>query len=80
MADDTNLTFKGPLRADLSVAAPRAVPLCISLCEPICARSDYEITFDVFGNHVATITVRGMTRLFNCRDEQNDAVVGAAEL
>ena len=42
------------------------VPVCIKLCEPICARSEYEIGVTVFDRPVATIKVAGLTRFFNC--------------
>jgi len=60
-----------PLDVDMNmhVEAREPVPLCISICEPICARSEYQITFDIFDQPVGRIVVRGMTRLFNCDDE-----------
>lgn len=60
-----------PLSVDMNmrVSAKEPVPLCISICEPICARSDYQITFDIFDQPVGRIQVRGITRLFDCRDE-----------
>jgi len=42
------------------------LPVCLRVCEPVCAESDYQITVSLFGNSVATITVKGLTRLFNC--------------
>lgn len=62
-----------PLAVDMNmrVSAKEPVPLCISICEPICARSDYQITFDIFDQPVGRIVVRGITRLFNCSDEPN---------
>jgi hypothetical protein len=61
-----------PVAVDMSmhVTAREPIPLCIKLCEPICAKSDYTIGINIFDNPFASITVRGMTRLFNCRDEQ----------
>jgi hypothetical protein len=54
---------------NMSVSARQPLPLCISLCEPICARSDYTIGIAIFDNPFASITVRGLTRLFNCKEE-----------
>lgn len=45
------------------------VSICHRLCEPICAKSDYEVGFKIFGNDVAAITVRGLTRFYNCKEE-----------
>jgi hypothetical protein len=42
------------------------VPVCIRVCEPICARSDYTIGITVFDRPVASITVSGTTRIENC--------------
>jgi hypothetical protein len=42
------------------------VPVCIRVCEPICARSDYSIGITLFDRPVATITVSGATRIENC--------------
>jgi hypothetical protein len=42
------------------------VPVCIRVCEPICARSDYSIGITVFDRPVATINVSGTTRIENC--------------
>ncbi|NHZ90554.1 hypothetical protein F2P45_16240 [Massilia sp. CCM 8733] len=54
---------------NMQLAAREPVPVCITVCEPICARSDYTIGIEVFGNPFASITVRGTTRLFACRDD-----------
>jgi hypothetical protein len=59
----------------MSVSARQPVPLCISLCEPICARSDYTIGIAIFDNPFASITVRGLTRFFNCKEEPTPAAV-----
>jgi hypothetical protein len=53
---------------NMTLAAREPVPVCIALCEPICARSDYTVGIHIFGNPVATIDVSGMTRLFACGD------------
>lgn len=60
-----------PLEVDMSmrVTAKEAIPICIKLCEPICAKSDYTIGINIFDNPFASITVRGMTRFADCRDE-----------
>ena len=53
---------------EMQVVAKRPLPVCISVCEPICARSDYVVGIQIFGNPFATIDVRGTTRLFQCGD------------
>jgi len=44
------------------------VPVCIKLCEPVCADSRYEVGITVFDKPVATITVQGTTRFYNCHE------------
>jgi hypothetical protein len=48
---------------------PAKLELCVEVCRPICAQSEYTIGIEIFSRPVAQITVRGLTRLFNC-DEQ----------
>ena len=55
---------------DSSVAVRGDVPICIRLCEPICAKSEYAIGITIFDRPVATITVSGLTRLFNCGEKR----------
>jgi hypothetical protein len=57
------------VRMAMDVSAERPLPICISVCEPICAESNYTVGIEIFDRPVMTITVRGITRLFNCRDE-----------
>ncbi len=54
---------------NMHLRAPETLPLCISLCEPICAESDYIIGISIFDRPVITISVRGRTRLFSCQEE-----------
>jgi hypothetical protein len=60
---------------DMNFRAREVVPLCIQVCEPICADSEYTIAIDVFERPVAAITIKGRTRLFNCRDDKQPPVV-----
>jgi len=48
------------------LAARRALPLCLSLCEELCVDSDYRITLSIFDRPVMSVRVRGRTRLFGC--------------
>jgi hypothetical protein len=61
---------KQPLAIDMDmhVRAREPIPICIKVCEPICAESNYTIGINIFDNPFASITVRGLTRLFNCQD------------
>jgi hypothetical protein len=51
-----------------AVVVRDTVPVCIRLCEPVCADSRYEIGMTIFDKPVATITVKGTTRFYNCRE------------
>jgi hypothetical protein len=52
------------------IAVKGQVPVCIRVCEPICARSDYEVGITIFDRPVATISVRGETRIFDCNEKR----------
>jgi hypothetical protein len=43
--------------------------VCISVCEPICADSDYRIGLSIFDNPVAEVSVRGRTRIGACKGD-----------
>lgn len=60
-----------PLQVEMAMLMSSREPmkLCISVCEPICAQSEYTIGIDIFDRPVAAITVRGTTKLFNCSDK-----------
>lgn len=53
---------------NMAVAVRQQIPICIRLCEPICASSDYTVGISVFDTPVFSIRLQGLTRLFNCRD------------
>lgn len=53
---------------DMDIRAKRPVPVCISMCDPLCLDSDYTIGINIFDNPFSTIRVRGRSKLFNCRD------------
>lgn len=46
----------------------RDVPLCIKICEPICAESNYRVSLSLLGQPFIEIAVKGITRLFACKD------------
>lgn len=52
-----------PIEMRMLLAAPRAIPICLSLCEAICADSDYVIALTLFDRPVLSIRLRGRTRL-----------------
>jgi hypothetical protein len=55
---------------DSTVSVRGQIPICIRVCEPICAKSDYQIGITIFDRPVATISVSGVTRLFNCEENR----------
>lgn len=54
---------------NMNLRAPETLALCLRLCEPICAESHYTIDISIFDHPVISITLRGKTRLFGCREE-----------
>lgn len=60
-----------PIYADMNMrlSAKEPVPICVKVCEPICARSDYRIGIEIFDRPVATITVQGITKIFGQPEE-----------
>ncbi len=54
----------------MNLVVKESIPLCIKLCEPLCARSEYNIGITIFDRPVASITIRGTTRLFACNEER----------
>jgi len=53
----------------MNLNVKETVPVCIKLCEPICADSSYTIGIVIFDRRVATITIKGRTSLSNCKEE-----------
>ena len=53
---------------DMNLKAVEDIPLCIKICEPICATSNYEIGINLLGSPLASITVQGRTVLAECKD------------
>lgn len=54
---------------ELDLGAKRDFPLCLKICEPICATSRYVISIDIFDRPVALIKLEGETRLEACTKE-----------
>jgi len=61
-----------PLQVDMNMHldAREPIPVCIKMCEPICVQSDYKIAIDIFDRPVASIVISGMSRIFNCRQQE----------
>jgi len=61
-----------PLDVDMAmrIGVRDMIPVCLKLCAALCAKSDYQIGITIFDRPVATISIRGLTRLYNCRDEE----------
>jgi len=66
-----NTSPKQPFNVDMAmkVVAKETIPVCIKVCEPICAESNYVIGITIFDHHVGSITIKGVTRFFNCEKE-----------
>lgn len=57
---------------EMRLSAADDIPVCISVCEPICAESRYRIGFEVFDEPVAKIDLSGVTKLGPCDDDERD--------
>jgi|GEM_PF-490722 len=55
---------------DMKVTPTKTIPVCLKVCEPICVKSAYTIGVDIFDRPVANIKIRGLTRVYNCREEK----------
>jgi hypothetical protein len=55
---------------DMKVTPTKTIPVCLKVCEPICIKSDYTIGVDIFDRPVANIKIRGLTRVYNCKEEE----------
>ena len=56
---------------NMDVKVKEAIPVCFKLCEPICAKSEYTVSFDIFDKPFASLMIRGQTTISNCLDEYN---------
>lgn len=66
-----------PIRVSMTHNDGQSVPLCIKICDPICAESNYRVAINLLGQPFAEIVVKGITRLFSCNDkEPNDRPPG----
>lgn len=57
------------INMNMNLQVPETLPICIRLCEPICAESNYTISISIFDRPVITLTIRGKTRLFSSRED-----------
>lgn len=64
-----------PLHLNMGITDGKVIPVCIKLCEPICAESSYKIGINLMGQSFAEIQISGITRIFNCRDKGNGDVI-----
>ncbi len=71
---DVNNWPKMPLDVHMNMLhnEGKPIPVCIKVCEPICARSSYKIGINLMGQPFAEIILNGITTLFNCREEKID--------
>jgi hypothetical protein len=65
---------KEPLNVNMNMnlSTRETIPVCIKICEPICARSEYKIAIDIFEKPFAGITFQGQTKVFACPEPPQD--------
>ena len=69
-AEERNVTIVALPEKPAQIVVRDTVPVCIKLCEPVCAESDYQISLTIFDRPVGTFSVKGITRFFNCKDRE----------
>lgn len=57
------------INMNMNVLVKEDLPVCFKLCEPICARSEYTVSFDIFDKPFASLTIQGQTTISSSRDE-----------
>jgi hypothetical protein len=67
---------KDPMNVDMNMhlMVRQPVPVCIRLCEPICAKSDYKISVNFLDRPIGSIVIKGMTKFFACTDNEAQQV------
>jgi|WetSurMetagenome_2_1015567.scaffolds.fasta_scaffold11859_3 hypothetical protein len=58
-----------PMNVNVGIVQKQPIPVCIKLCEPICARSNYTIGLDLLCIPLFKVNVQGLTKLYNCASE-----------
>lgn len=51
---------------NMNIKVVETIPVCIKICEPICAVSAYSVGIDLLGQPLARINIKGTTRLGPC--------------
>ncbi|WP_010664086.1 hypothetical protein [Marinilabilia salmonicolor] len=64
-------TEKDPLDVNMKMhlIPDKAIPVCIKMCEPICAKSDYTLNFKIFDRPLGSISIKGTTRVAACENK-----------
>ncbi|WP_116127890.1 hypothetical protein [Lewinella sp. IMCC34183] len=62
--------MKMDMDMDMNVRAREPFPVCIRICEPICAVSDYTVGLNLLGQPLLQIAVKGTTTLGDCKPER----------
>jgi hypothetical protein len=70
---------KMPLDVNMFHNRGETIPICIKVCEPICAESSYKIGINLMGQPFAEIAIRGITKLFNCASEKETPFVNRTD-
>jgi len=66
---------KMPLGVNMMHNEGKVIPICLTLCEPICARSSYKLSINLLGQPFAEIVLAGTTKLFNCKEENEGTTI-----
>jgi hypothetical protein len=57
---------------DMKLKANDVIPICMKLCEPVCAKSEYRLDINIFDKPFAGVTLRGKTTISGCGEEKQE--------
>jgi hypothetical protein len=77
---ETSRTTPLNVSMEARLAGKAPIPICIRVCEPICADSDYRVGLTAFDEAVAEVAVRGRTKIGACKQGKATVCVNFSAL
>jgi hypothetical protein len=68
-------TEERPLHLNMNLTDGKVLPVCIKLCEPICAESNYKIGITLMGQPFIEIALKGITRYLTAGIENRTRII-----
>jgi hypothetical protein len=66
VVNDPERPFAVNMNMNVHAKEPIQHVVCVKVCEPVCAKSDYAIGINMLKKQFAQVTVSGQTRIYNC--------------